>query len=360
MRIIYGLCEGVHCRERSKHSLLLARNLATQVLGNAMKLFRRRFLQCAAGAVALPAVSRLAWAQSYPAHPVRIIVGFGAGGAPDILARLVGQWLSARLSQPFVVENRPGAGSNLATEAVVKAPGDGDMLLLVSLANAVNATLYDKLNYDFIRDIAPVAGVSRDPDVMVVNPSFPAKSLPEFIAYGKANPGKINMASPGVGTSPHMAGELFKFMTGIDMAHVAYRASPPAISDLLAGHVQVYFAPISVAVEYVKAGKLRALAVTTATRADALPNIPAVGEFVPGYEVTAWFGIGAPRSTPTEIVDTLNKEINAGLVDPKLKARFAALGSSAFVTSSADFGKFVAAETEKWAKVVKFAGIKAS
>jgi tripartite-type tricarboxylate transporter receptor subunit TctC len=325
-----------------------------------MKLLRRRFLQCAAGAAALPAVSRLAWAQNYPSHPVRIIVGFGAGGAPDILARLIGQWLSDRLSQAFVVENRPGASSNLAAEAVVDAPPDGDTLLLASLANAVNAALYDKLNYNFIRDITPVAGISRDPDVMVVNPSFPAKSVPEFITYAKANPGKINMASPGVGTSPHMAGELFNYMTGINMAHVAYRASPPAISDLLAGQVQAYFAPISVAVEYVKAGKLRALAVTTAKRADALPNVPAVGEFVPGYEVTAWFGIGAPRGTPTGVVDTLNKEINAGLVDPKLNARLAALGSSAFVTSPADFGKFIAAETEKWAKVVKFAHIKAS
>jgi tripartite-type tricarboxylate transporter receptor subunit TctC len=325
-----------------------------------MKLFRRRFLQCAAGAVALPAVSRLAWAQNYPSHPVRIIVGFGAGGAPDILARLIGQWLSDRLGQAFVVENRPGASSNLATEAVVNAPPDGDTLLLASLANAVNAALYEKLNYNFIRDITPIAGISRDPDVMVVNPSFPAKSVLEFITYAKANPGKINMASPGVGTSPHMAGELFNYMTGINMAHVAYRASPPAISDLLAGQVQVYFAPISVAVEYVKVEKLRALAVTTATRAEALPNVPAVGEFVPGYEVTAWFGIGAPKGTPTGVVDTLNKEINAGLVDLKLNARFAALGSSAFVTSPADFGKFIAAETAKWAKVVKFADIKAS
>jgi tripartite-type tricarboxylate transporter receptor subunit TctC len=325
-----------------------------------MTLRRRHVLQLAAGAVALPAVSRLAWAQHYPSHPVRIIVGFGAGGAPDILARLVAQWLSDRLGQPFVVENRPGASSNLATEAVVKAPPDGDTLLLASLANAVNAALYDKLNYNFIGDIAPVAGISRDPDVMAVNPSFPAKTVPEFIAYAKANPGRVNMASPGVGTSPHMAGELFNYMAGIKMTHVAYRASPPAITDLLSGQVQVYFAPISVAVEYVKAGKLRALAVTTAKRAAALPDIPPVGEFVPGYEVTAWFGIGAPRGTPAGIVDTLNKEINAGLVVPKLKQRFAALGSSAFVASPADFGKFIAAETEKWAKVVKFAEIKAS
>ncbi len=253
-----------------------------------MKLLRRRFLQFAAGAAALPAVSHLAWAQSYPTHPVRIIVGFGAGGAPDILARLVGQSLSDRLGQPFVVENRPGASGNLATEAVANAPPDGGMLLLASLSNAVNASLYTKLNFDFARDIAPVAGISRDPDVVVVNPAFPAKTLPEFIAYAKANPGKINMASPGVGTSPHMAGELFNYMAGTKMTHVAYRASPPAITDLLAGQVQVYFAPISAGVAYIKAGKLRALAVTTATRAEALPDIPTVGEFVPGYEVSAW------------------------------------------------------------------------
>jgi tripartite-type tricarboxylate transporter receptor subunit TctC len=325
-----------------------------------MTLRRRHILQLAAGAVVLPAVSRLAWGQTYPSQPVRIVVGFGAGGAPDILARLVGQWLSDRLGQPFVVENRPGASGNLATEAVVKAPPDGDMLLLTSLSNAVNASLYSKLNFDFAKDIAPVAGISRDPDVVVVNPAFPAKTLPEFIAYAKANPGKINMASPGVGTSPHMAGELFNYMAEIKMTHVAYRASPPAITDLLAGQVQVYFAPISAGVTYIKAGKLRALAVTTATRAEALPDIPTIGEFVPGYEVSAWYGIGAPKNTSAEIVNTLNKEINAGLADPNMKAKFAALGSSPFIATPAQFGKFMVAEAEKWAKVVKFAGITAS
>jgi tripartite-type tricarboxylate transporter receptor subunit TctC len=325
-----------------------------------MTLRRRHVLQLAAGAVALPAVSRLAWGQTYPSKPVRIIVGFGAGGAPDILARLVGQWLSERLGQPFVVENRVGASGNLATEAVVKAPPDGDVLLLTSLSNAVNASLYAKLNFDFTRDIAPVAGFSRDPDVVAVNPAFPAKTLPEFIAYAKANPGKINMASPGVGTSPHMAGELFNYMAGIKMTHVAYRASPPAITDLLAGQVQVYFSPISAGVSYIKSGKLRALAVTTATRADALPDVPPIGEFVPGYEVSAWYGVGAPKNTPAAIVDKLNKEINAGLADPKMKQKFAALGSQPFIATPAEFGKFMVAEAEKWAKVVKFAGIKAS
>jgi tripartite-type tricarboxylate transporter receptor subunit TctC len=324
-----------------------------------MILRRRNILQIAAGAVALPAVSRLAFGQSYPSHPVRILVGFGAGGAPDILARLVGQWLSEKLGQPFVVENRPGASGNLATEAVVKAPPDGDMLLLTSLSNAVNASLYTKLNFDFTSDIAPVAGISRDPDVVVVNPAFPAKTLSEFIAYAKANPGKVNMASPGVGTSPHMAGELFNYMAGIKMTHVAYRASPPAITDLLAGHVQVYFAPISAGISYVKSGKLRPLAVTTAARADALPDVPPIAEFVPGYEVSAWYGLGAPKNTPAAILDQLNKTIDAGLADLKMKQKFAALGSQPYIATPAEFGKFQVAEAEKWAKVVKFAGIKA-
>ncbi|MFZ2067300.1 MAG: tripartite tricarboxylate transporter substrate binding protein [Xanthobacteraceae bacterium] len=324
-----------------------------------MTLHRRHVLQLAAGAVALPAVSRVAWAQTYPSKPVRIIVGFGAGGAPDILARLVGQWLSERLGQPFVVENRVGASGNLATETVVKAPADGDTLLLTSLSNAVNASLYSKLNFDFTKDIAPVAGISRDPNVVVVNPSFPAKTLPEFIAYAKANPGKINMASPGIGTSPHMAGELFNYMAGIKMTHVAYRASPPAITDLLAGQVQVYFSPISAGVSYIKSGKLRALAVTTATRADAFPDVPPVGDFVPGYDVSAWYGMGAPKGTPAAIVDKLNTTINAGLADPKMKAKFAALGSQPYIATPTEFGKFTIAEAEKWAKVVKFAGIKA-
>ena len=323
-----------------------------------MKLPRRRFLHLAAGAAVLPAAARIAWAQTYPSRPVRFMVGFGAGGAPDILARLMGQWLSDRIGQPFVVENRVGGSSGIATEAVVQAAPDGQTILLASLANVVNATLYDKLNYNFIRDIAPVGGISRDPNVMVVVPSFPAKTVPEFIAYAKANPGKINMASPGIGSTPHMAGELFKFMTGIDMAHVAYRGSPPAITDLLAGQVQVYFAPISASIEYIKAGKLRPLGVTTAKRADALPDVPAVAEFVPGYEAVAFYGIGAPKNTPPEIVDKLNKEINAGLADATLKKRFADLGSVPFPGPPADFGKLIADETEKWAKVIKFAGMK--
>jgi len=307
----------------------------------------------------LPAASRFARADIYPSRPVRIIVGYAAGGAPDILARLMGQWLSEGLGQPFVVENRPGANGSIAIETVIKAAADGYTLLAVALPDAVNATLYQSLNYNFVRNIAPVAATSRDPDLMVVNPSLPAKTVPEFINFAKANPGKINMASPGVGSSPHMAGELFKFMAGIEMTHVAYRGSAPALTDLIGGQVQVYFAPISASLAYLRAGKLRALAVTTAARAEALPDIPTVSDFVPGYEVSAWYGIGAPRNTPAEIVDKLNKEINASLADPKLKARLADLGSSAFVVSSADFGKFIADETEKWAKVIKFANIKA-
>jgi tripartite-type tricarboxylate transporter receptor subunit TctC len=323
-----------------------------------MKLPRRSFLSLAAGAAVLPATSRIACAQTYPTRPVRLIVPFGAGGAPDILARLVGQWLSDRLGQPFIVENRPGANGNLGTQTVIEAPADGNMLLLASFANVVNTSIYQNLIFDFIRDTAPVAGISRDPDVMVVTPSFPAKSVPEFIAYAKANPGKINMGSPGVGTSPHMAGELFKFMAKVDLTHVAYRSSAPVITDLLGGHVQVYFMPISAGIEYVKAGKLRALGVTTATRAEALPDVPVIGDFVPGYEVSAWYGIVAPKNTPAAIVKVLNKEINAGLADAKLKARLADLGSSPFVASQAAFGKFLADETDKWAKVVKSADIK--
>jgi tripartite-type tricarboxylate transporter receptor subunit TctC len=322
-----------------------------------MELCRRTFLHLAVGAAAV-AVPRPAWPQAYPTQPVRLIVGFGPGGAPDILARLTAQWLSERLGQPFVVENRPGASGNLATQVTIEAPPDGHTLLLVSLSNAVNVTLYDHLAFDFVRDIAPVAGISRDPNVMVVNPAFPAKTVPEFIAYAKANPGKINMASPGVGTSPHMAGELFKFMAGVDMVHVAYRASPPALVDLMSGQVQVYFSPISAGIEYVKDGRVRALAVTTAARAEALPDVPAVADFVPGYESAAFYGIGARRNTPAAIVDKLNKEINAGLADPNLKARLATLGSSPLVLSPSDFGAFMTAETAKWGKVVKFAGIK--
>ena len=286
------------------------------------------------------------------------IVGFAAGGAPDILARLMGQWLSERLGQPFVIENRPGAGSNIATEAVVRAPPDGYTLLLVSPANAINATLYDKLNFNFIRDIAPVAGIIREPHVMVVNPSVPAKTVPEFIAYAKANPGKLNMASAGNGTAAHVAGELFKMMTGVDMVHVPYRGAAPALTDLLGGQVQVMFAAMPASIEYIRAGKLRALAVTTATRSEALPDIPTVGEFVPGYEASAWFGVGAPKNTPAEIIDKLNKEINAALADPKIKARLADLGGTVLPGSPADFGKLIADETEKWGKVIRAANIK--
>jgi tripartite-type tricarboxylate transporter receptor subunit TctC len=324
-----------------------------------MKLPRRKFLHLAAAAVALPVLPRIAAALDYPTRPVRIIVGFAPGGAPDILARLMGQWLSDRFGQPFVVENRPGASGSLATQAVIKAPPDGYMLLLLALTDAVNATLIPSLDYNFARDLTPVAGMSRDPDVMVVNPAFAAKSVPDFISYAKANPGKINMASPGVGTSPHMAGELFKFMTGIEMTHVAYRSSAPALTDLLGGQVQVYFAPISASIEYIRTDRLRALAVTTAARAPALPNVPPIGDFVPGYEMSAWYGLGAPKTTPAEIVDRLNNEINAGLADPGMTARLGALGSSGFAVSPADFGRFIADETEKWAKVIRAGNIKA-
>jgi tripartite-type tricarboxylate transporter receptor subunit TctC len=288
-----------------------------------------------------------------------LIVGAAAGGAPDILARLVGEWLSGRLGQTFVVENRPGAGGNVATEGVVKAPADGYTLLLTTLANAVNATLYPDLHYNFVRDIAPVASISRDTNVLVVNPSFPTKTVPEFIAYAKEHPGQLSMASPGVGTSPHMAGELFQFMTGVKMVHVVYRGSGPALTDLLGGQVQVYFAPIAASVEYIRAGKLRALAVTTAERAEALPKIPTMGDYVPGYEASALYGIGAPKNTPAGIIKILNREINAGLDNPKLKARLASLGSSIVVGSPSNFGSLIAEESEKWAKVAKFAGIKA-
>ena len=324
-----------------------------------MKLARRRFLRLATIAIGLPAISRMACAQAYPARPVHIFVGFAAGGAPDISARLMAQWLSERLGQQFIVENRPGAGGNIATEAVVDAPADGYTLLQAGLQNAVNATLYQKLKYDFIRDIAPVASISHENYGMEVHPSFPAKTVTEFIAYAKANPGKLNMASPGNGTGPHMAGELFKIMAGVDMVHVPYRGSPPALTDLLAGQVQMMFSPLSSSIEYVKAGKLRALAVTTATRSEVLADIPTVGEFVPGYAASGWFGIGAPGKTPVEIVDKLNKEINAGLADAKLKARFAELGAAVFVGSPPDFGKHIAAETEKWGKVVRSANLRA-
>jgi tripartite-type tricarboxylate transporter receptor subunit TctC len=323
-----------------------------------MKLCRRRFLHLAAGAAALPAASRIAGAQTYPTRPVHLIVGYAAGGAPDIFARLIGQWLSERLGQPFVVENRPGAGSNVGTEAVVRASPDGYTLLLVSAANAINTTLYEKLKFDFIRDIAPVAGISRVPNVLLVHPSFPAKTVPEFVAYTKANPGKISIASPGIGSPQHVSGELFKMMTGINMLHVPYRGAAPALTDLLGGQVQIYFGTTASSVEYIRAGRLRALAVTTAARSDALPEVPTVGEFVPGYEASSWYGLGAPRNTPTEIIEKLNKEINADLADPKLNARLVDLGGTVLAGSPADFGKLLADETEKWAKVVKFSGAK--
>ena len=324
-----------------------------------MKLPRRRhFLQLAAGAAVLPVVSRIARAQAYPARPVRIIAATGPGGAPDILARLIGQWLAERLGQPFVTENRPGGGNNIGTEAVVRAPPDGYTLLLVDPTASINATLYEKLNYNFMRDIALVAGIVLLPQIMVVNPSFPAKTVPELIAYAKANPGKVNMASPGVATPGHVAGELFKMMAGVDMVHVPYRGGAPALSDLIGGQVQVFFPTTSLSIEQIRAGKLRPLAVTTTTRWEGLPDIPTVGEFVPGYEASVVLGVGVPKRTTVEIIDKLSREINAALADPKIKARLADLGGTALAGSPADFTKLIAEETEKWGKVIKFAGIK--
>ena len=326
-----------------------------------MKLPRRRFLHLAAGAAALPATSRFAWAQAYPSRPVRIIVPVAPGAGIDIVARLIGQWLSERFGQPFVTENRPGGGSNIGTEAVVRSAADGYTLLLVTPANAINATLYEKLNFNFIRDIAPVAGIIRVANVMTVHPSVPAHTVPEFIAHARANPGKLSMGSGGIGGVSHVAGELFKLMAGVNMLHVPYRGVAPALTDLLSGQVQVVFASPLSTIQYIGAGKLRALAVTTATRLQALPEIPTVGDFVPGYEASAFFGLGAPKNTPAEIVDRLNKEINAGLADPKINARLAELGGGTVLPGSpADFGKLIADETEKWAKVVRSAGIKAS
>jgi len=324
-----------------------------------MKLLRRKFLRLAAGAAALPTLPRIARAQAYPSRPVRIIVGFAPAGGTDILARLIGQRLSERLGQQFVIENRPGAATNIATEAVVNAPPDGYTLLAACLPNASNATVYDKLNFNFIRDIAPVAGIARDTFVIEVNPSVPVKTVPELIAYAKVNSGKINMASGGIGSGNHIFGELFKRMTGVNFVHVPYRGAGPALVDLLGGQVQVMFASISSSIEYVRAGKLRALAVTTSTRSPVLPDIPTVAEFVPGYEATFWTGIGAPRNTPMEIVGKLNEEINAVLADAPMKARLAGLGAAALPGSPGDFGKLIAEETEKWGEVVKFAGIKA-
>jgi tripartite-type tricarboxylate transporter receptor subunit TctC len=319
---------------------------------------RRHFLRLAVGAVALPAVPLVAQAQTYPAKPVRLVVGYAAGGVNDILARLMGQWLSEHLGQPFVIENKPGAGSNIATETVVRSSADGYTLLVVSAANAINATLYDKLNFNFLRDIVPVAGIGRVSNVMVVNPSFPAKTVPEFIAYARANPGKITMASAGIGSPQHVGGELFKMMTGVNMVHVPYRGGAPALTDLIGGQVQVYFSSTGSSIEYIKAGKVRPLGVTSAQRSAALPDVPTIAEYVPGYEASAWYGFGAPRNAPAEIVEKLNKEVNAGLADLKLQARLAEFGALPLLGSPSEFSALLADETEKWGKVVKFANIK--
>jgi tripartite-type tricarboxylate transporter receptor subunit TctC len=321
-----------------------------------MKLPRRQFLHLAAGAAALPAATRIARAQAYPSRPVHLIVGYPPGGTSDVVARLIGQRLSERFGQPFIIENRPGAGTNIATEAVVRAAPDGYTLLVVDAAPAINTKLYQNLNFAFLRDIAPVACVISTPLVMVVNPSFPARTVPEFVAYAKANPHKVNMASNGNGALQHLAGELFKMMTGIDMVHVPYRGAAPALTDLMSGQVQVMFA--SSTVEYVKTGKVRPLAVTTATRSDVLPDVPALSEFLPGYDVAAWNGVGAPKNTPSEIINKLNRGINDALADAKLKVRIAELASSAVGGSPADYAKLLAEEAEKWAKVIQAGGIK--
>jgi tripartite-type tricarboxylate transporter receptor subunit TctC len=324
----------------------------------AMTLSRRRFLHTAAGAAALPALTRPAWPQAYPTRPVRIIVGLPPGGSVDIVTRLMGQWLSERLGQPFIIENRPGAATNIATEAVVRAPPDGHTLLIVNAANAINATLYDNLKFNVIRDIALVAGMVRVANVMEINPAVPAKTVPEFVAYAKANPGKLSFGSSGNGSSLHVVGELFKMMAGIDMLHVPYRGGAPALIDLLGGQIHVMFDTIPQSLEYIRDGKLRALAVTTATRSDVLPDVPSLGDFVPGFEAGSWWGAGVPRNTPVEIIDRLNAEINAGLVDPKVRKRLAELGTTPLLFTPAEFGAFVRAETEKWAQVVKFSGAK--
>ena len=323
-----------------------------------MKLPRRAVLQLAAGASALPALSRFAQAQTYPGRSVRIVTTFPAGGTSDMLTRPLAQWLQERLGQSFIIENRPGAGGTIGTEAVVRAAPDGYTLLLIAGAHMVNATLYQRLSYNFMRDIAPIASISRETGVMLVHPSVPAKTVPEFIAHATANPGKLNMASSGVGSTSHVAGELFKMMAGVNVIHVPYRGSPLALTDLLAGQVQLYFPNLGGAMGHIRAGRLRALAVITATRWETLPDLPTVGEFVPGYEASSGWGLGAPRNTPTDIVDLLNKEINAALADPKMRARLADLGGTALSGSPADFGKLIADETDKWAKVIKFAGIK--
>jgi tripartite-type tricarboxylate transporter receptor subunit TctC len=324
-----------------------------------MNLRRRQFLHLAASATAFLAAPRVAQAQNYPVRLVRLIVGFTPGGAADISARLIGQWLSERLGQQFVIENRPGAGTNIATEAVVRAAPDGYTLLLVSVANTVNATLYDRLAFNFIQDIAPVAGLIRGPLVMELNPAVAARTVPEFIAYARANPGKVNAASAGNGTPSHMALEMFRMSTGLDIVHVPYRGAAPALTDLIAGQVELFFDNLPTSLEYIRAGKVRPLAVTTAQRATLLPELPALGEFVPGYEVSSWFGIGAPKGTPTDIVALLNREIDAGLADRKLAARIAEMASVPLPMTPAAFGDLVAAETAKWAAVVKFSGAKA-
>jgi tripartite-type tricarboxylate transporter receptor subunit TctC len=323
-----------------------------------MKPRRRQFLHLVAGVAVLPAMSRFARAQTYPTRPVRLIIGYPPGGSADMTARLMGQWLSERLGQTFVIESRPGAATNIATEAVVHAPPDGYTLLLVAPANAINVTLYEKLNYNFVHDIAPVAGLIRFPNVMEVNPSVPAKTVPEFIAYAKANPGKLNMASSGNGSTIHVSGELFKMMTGISMIHVPYRGGAPALTDMISGQVQVMFDNVPTSIEFIRAGKLRPLAVTTAQRSEVLPDLPTVADFVPGYEASAWYGVGAPKGTPAEIIDKLNSEINAILANPKTKSRFAELGASLIGGSPADFGRLVVEETDKWGKVVRFSGAK--
>jgi tripartite-type tricarboxylate transporter receptor subunit TctC len=324
-----------------------------------MKLpHRRQFLHLAACAAALPAVSQIAWAQPYPTRLVRIIVGFAAGGGSDITARLIGQWLSERLGQQFVIENRPGASGNIATEAAVRAPPDGYTLLLISASAATTAALYNNLNFNLIRDTAPVASIIVVPDVMVLNPSVPAKTLPEFIAYAKANPGKIRMASGGIGTVGHLSGELFKLKTGVNIVQVPYRGQAPALTDLLAGQVQVLLNSPPASIEYIRSGKLRALAVTTATRSEMLPGIPTVGEFVPGYEARQWFGIAAPKNTPNEVVDKLNNEINAALADPNMKARLAESGGMVLAGSAADFGKLITEDVDKWGQVIRAANVK--
>jgi tripartite-type tricarboxylate transporter receptor subunit TctC len=325
-----------------------------------MKIARRQFLRLAGAAIATPAVSRLAVAQAFPARPVRIILGFGAGSSPDINARLIAQWLSERLGQQFIVENRPGAGGNIAAEAALRAPADGYTLLWIAAANAISATLSDKRSFDFVRDIAPVASVVSGPQVMEVNPSFPAKTLPEFIAHAKANPGKINMASTGTGNLSHVAGELFKMMAGVNLLHVPYRGAAPALNDLIGGQVHVMFDAMPSSIAHIRSGRLRPLAVTTATRWEGLSDVPTVSEFVPGYESGVWSGLGAPRNTPAEVLEKLNEAVNAGLADPKLQARLADQGSTPFPSSLANFGNFIAEEVEKWGNVVRFSGVKPS